>query len=309
MNSALLSVVLPCFNDGVQALAAVRSLECLPRPAGCELEGIVVDDASTDGSAAVLEKGLPAWVRLLRAEANLGRGGAINLGATGGRGSRLLILDSDCLPAAEQFLLAHDAALAAGVDASVGGIVGGGAGFWGRYQSQAAARRETASGAHGATSGMTTANVMIRAEVFRRAGGFDPRYRHYGFEDRDLLLRLQRCGARLEFNPRATARHSSDLGMAGIVGKMRSCGRYSAPLFRAAHPEAYARLGYQAIDAQLHPLRGALLAPFAGVMLSRADSIERVLQRDWVPFSLRAALARLTTALAYCEGTRTAAQG
>ncbi len=295
--SAMISAVLPCFNDGAQALASVQALGGLPRPG--ELEAIVVDDGSTDASGALLQTGLPPWARLVRAPANLGRGGAINLGAAQARGAQLLILDSDCQPAADDFLHAHAALLAAGADASIGGIEGGGAGFWGRYQSRAAARREA-----GGATGMTTANLMIRAETFRRVGGFDARYRHYGFEDRDLLLRLQRDGVRLEPNARAAVRHAESLDLPGIAAKMRACGRHSAPLFRAAHPQAYAQLGYAALDAQLHPLRAALLAPLAALLLPRVGALERALHQQWLPFAARAALARLTVALAYCAGTR-----
>jgi GT2 family glycosyltransferase len=247
---------------------------------------------------------LPHWARLLRAPANLGRGGAINLGAAEARGEMLLLLDCDCLPARPDFLVAHHAALLAGADASIGDIAGDAEGFWGRYQSIAAARRAEAARTGGVIHAMTTANIMLRAEVFRAVGGFDTRYRHYGFEDRDLLLRLQRAGSRLAHNPGAAVDHAANLDLPGISRKMQACGRHSAPLFRADHSDAYRSLGYAAIDANLHPIRGALLAPFARLLLMRIDAIEALLRRDGLPFGMRSALARMATALAYLEGTR-----
>lgn len=302
----VISAVLPCFNVGDHALAAAAALAALPRPAGATLEVIVVDDASIDDSAARLAGALAPPARLLRAPRNLGRGGAINLGAAAARGDALLILDADCLPASDALLLAHAAALEEGADASVGGIDNDAPGFWGRYQARVAARRER--GAQGDdVTGMTTANAMLRMDAFRRAGGFDERYHHYGFEDRDLLLRLQGAGARLRLNPAARVRHEGALDLPGIARKLRACGRYSASLFRAQHPEAYRRLGYAAVDARLHPLRGALLAPLAALLLPRAEAVERLLQREALPFTLRAGLARGVTALAYGTGTREAA--
>jgi GT2 family glycosyltransferase len=303
----VISAVLPCFNVGDHALAAATALAALPRPAGSALEIIVVDDASTDDSAARLDGALAAPARLLRAPRNLGRGGAINLGAAAARGEALLILDADCLPASDALLLAHAAALEQGADASVGGIDNDAPGFWGRYQAQAAARRAREAARSGDATGMTTANTMVRMDAFRGAGGFDPRYRHYGFEDRDLLLRLRRAGARLRFNEAARVRHEGALELPGIARKLRACGRHSAPLFRAQHPDAYRRLGYAAVDALLHPVRGALLAPLAALLLPRVEAVERLLQREALPFALRAGLARLVTALAYGAGTREAA--
>jgi GT2 family glycosyltransferase len=300
-----ISAVLPCFNDGDHALAAAAALVALPRPAGATLEVIVVDDASTDDSATRLAAALPPAARLLRAPRNLGRGGAINLGAAAARGEALLVLDADCLPASDALLLAHAAALEQGADASVGGIDNDAPGFWGRYQARAAARRERGARGDGVT-GMTTANTLLRMDAFRRAGGFDERYRHYGFEDRDLLLRLQGAGARLRFNAEARVRHEGALDLPGIARKLRACGRHSAALFRERHPVAYRRLGYAAVDARLHPLRGALLAPLAALLLPRAAALERLLQREGLPFALRAALARGVTALAYGAGTREA---
>ncbi|MFC7300811.1 glycosyltransferase family 2 protein [Cognatiluteimonas weifangensis] len=304
MTKTHISLVVPCFNGGAEALATVIAIGRLPRPADHTLEAVVVDDASTDGSTAHLARELPDWARLLRAPANLGRAGAINLGVTEATGSLLLLLDCDCTPAHPDFLQAHLACLAEGADASIGDIVGHAGGFWGRYQSAAGRRRAAAAHDGGMLHSMTTANILLRAPLFRAVGGFDPRYRHYGFEDRDLLLRMQRTGARLAHNANAPVDHAANLDFPGISRKMQASGRYSAPLFRGDHPEAYRALGYAAIDATLHPWRAALLAPLARLAVARADSIEAVLDQAWLPYPLRKGLARAATALAYLHGTR-----
>ena len=301
----LISLVLPCFNDGRHALATVQAVGRLVRPEGCRLEAIVIDDASTDDSAAVLEASLPPWSRVVVSQQNLGRGGAINLGVETAKGQWLLMLDSDCAPAADGFLLAHFALLAAGADASIGDIHGFAEGFWGRYQSTAGERRAKAARS-GSVHGLTTANVMIRTEMFRTAGGFDPRYRHYGFEDRDFLLRLHRAGAQLRHAEDAAVIHAANLDLPGICRKMHECGWKSAPLFRNDHPEAYRELGYAAIDAALHPHRAELLSPLARTVVAESARIERWLNQGRLPYSLRAKVARIVTALAYLQGTRAA---
>jgi GT2 family glycosyltransferase len=303
MNDALISLVVPCFNGGEEALATVLAAGKLPRPPGFKLEAIIVDDASTDGSTTMLAGQLPAWARLVQAPVNLGRGGAINLGASGARGTLLLVLDCDCVPSDDAFLLAHMATIE-NVDASIGDIRGHAEGFWGRYQSEAAHRRgnATADGLDGVL-GLTTANIMLRATAFRAVGGFDPRYRRYGFEDRDLLLRLHTSGARLKHTPAAVVDHADNLDLPGICRKLRECGRYSAPLFRGDHPQLYARLGYGALDATLHPFRGSLLGLPARFVFDRSRVLERWLQHGRTPYRLRALVARLAVGLAYLAGT------
>jgi GT2 family glycosyltransferase len=304
VSATLISLVIPCFNGGAEALAAVSAVGRLPLPDGHALEAIVVDDASTDDSAALLARQLPDWARLVRAPTNLGRGGAINLGVASAGGDLLLLLDCDCTPARPDYLLAHIELLARGADASIGDIVGHAGGFWGRYQSAAGKRRAAAARDGGMLHSMTTANILLRMPAFRAVGGFDARYRHYGFEDRDLLLRLQQAGARLAHNANAAVDHAANLDFPGISRKMQACGRHSAPLFRGDHPEAYRALGYAAIDAALHPWRGALLGPLARYAVGRADSVEGLLRRAWLPFPVRSRLARAATALAYLQGTR-----
>lgn len=69
-------------------------LERLAGQAGSWGEVIVVDNASDDGSAAMVEAACP-WCRLLRLGENAGFGAANNRGAEIARGDLLLLLNSD----------------------------------------------------------------------------------------------------------------------------------------------------------------------------------------------------------------------
>ncbi len=64
------------------------------RLTGVSSEILVVDNASTDGSAEMVQHSFPA-VRLLRSPVNLGFGGANNLALGASRGHTLLLLNSD----------------------------------------------------------------------------------------------------------------------------------------------------------------------------------------------------------------------
>ncbi|HET6718496.1 MAG TPA: glycosyltransferase family A protein, partial [Rhodocyclaceae bacterium] len=85
-----LSVVIPAFNaaDTLPELLASLAPQCSDT-----IEVIVVDDASTDGTAD-LAAAYP-WVRWLTQAANRGVGAARNRGADAASGELLLFLDAD----------------------------------------------------------------------------------------------------------------------------------------------------------------------------------------------------------------------
>jgi len=92
VKTPLLSVVLPTWNRAQLVCDAVRS--ALVQRAG-EVEVLVVDDASTDQTAAVVEREFGMRIRLLRLEHRRGAGGARNVGARLARGEFVAFLDSD----------------------------------------------------------------------------------------------------------------------------------------------------------------------------------------------------------------------
>ena len=92
MNYPLLSVVIPSWNRAQLVCDAVNS--ALEQRAG-EVEVIVVDDASTDATSAVLESSFGSRIRLLRLEHRRGPGGARNAGARLACGGLVGFLDSD----------------------------------------------------------------------------------------------------------------------------------------------------------------------------------------------------------------------
>ncbi len=92
----LLSVVVPVFNEEATLeplVAAVRSVALQP---GVEREIVIVDDASTDGTSAVLERfGELPEVRVFRQSENRGKGAALRRGFAEARGDFVLVQDAD----------------------------------------------------------------------------------------------------------------------------------------------------------------------------------------------------------------------
>jgi len=88
-----LSVVIPVWNQRDLVRACLRSV--LEATSGlAESEVIVVDDASSDGAAELVEEEFPG-VRLLRNEAGRGFAHTANRGMARARGELLLLLNSD----------------------------------------------------------------------------------------------------------------------------------------------------------------------------------------------------------------------
>ena len=92
MKNPLLSVVIPTWNRAQLVREAIGS--ALVQREG-EVEVIVVDDASTDATAELLEREFGDRIRVLRLDHRRGPGGARNAGARFARGEYVAFLDSD----------------------------------------------------------------------------------------------------------------------------------------------------------------------------------------------------------------------
>jgi len=94
MSHRRLSVVIPTWNRAGLVCEAVES--ALAQEGG-ELEVIVVDDGSTDGTSEVIERKFGKSVKLLRMATRSGAGAARNEGVRQATGDLLSFLDSDDL--------------------------------------------------------------------------------------------------------------------------------------------------------------------------------------------------------------------
>lgn len=95
MNEVLVSVVVPTFN---RANYLGRSIDsALVSCRGVAHEIIVVDDLSTDHTAEVVSAYDPGVVKYLRCESKQGGGGARNVGIAAASGEFIAFLDSDTI--------------------------------------------------------------------------------------------------------------------------------------------------------------------------------------------------------------------
>jgi glycosyltransferase involved in cell wall biosynthesis len=90
----VLSVLMPVYNEERTVERAIRDV--LAADVGMDMELIVVDDGSTDGTSEILARGgWPDSVRLLRHERNQGKGAAVRTALAQARGEYSAIFDAD----------------------------------------------------------------------------------------------------------------------------------------------------------------------------------------------------------------------
>ncbi|TWI02887.1 GT2 family glycosyltransferase [Luteimonas cucumeris] len=295
------SVIVPVFGNLEQARSTLSALLAQRLDGGAGFEIVVVDDGSPDATADALEAEFATHIRLYRNPVNLGRARTRNIGVQQAGSRYVVLLDSDCVPSDRRFLAHHLRILESGAVATCGSVAGYGGGFWDRYQRAASARRESLM-ARGVAGAGTTANMAFNKSAFLEVGGFDTKYQRYGFEDRDLLMRLATLG-RVVWVSDASVIHGDDLSAAAVCRKMREAGRYNAERFATVHVEAYQALSYARFDARLNPwLRpmgriASVLAPTLAAATDLAVSIPSM------PFPIASALMRGAGMLSFLTGT------
>lgn len=299
-RSDIVSVVVPVYRDGTRAIEAVQAIAAQVLPVSTNIEIILVDDGSDDDTPTKLAR-YAAPAHVLRLESNAGRSTARNAGARLSSGAVIVFMDCDCMPVGGDFLAAHLATLESGAVASTGSVTGRGDGFWDRYQYEASLRRERQHAAGNPYSG-SSQNLAVCKAAFEQVGGFDSGYRQYGFEDRDLLLRLAALG-RIAWTPKAVVRHLDTLSLEQVSRKMAEAGEHSSLRFAARHPEAYRALGYARLDARARPWLRFVARPLDAMLMPLSRLLDRQLTKSTLPYALKAMLVHLITGASYLVGT------
>ncbi len=90
-----LSVVVPCFNEKDTVEVILSAIRNSPAFAEHELELIVVDDYSRDGTRELLQKEPSFYDKLLLHDVNQGKGAALRTGIAAATGDIVIIQDAD----------------------------------------------------------------------------------------------------------------------------------------------------------------------------------------------------------------------
>jgi glycosyltransferase involved in cell wall biosynthesis len=178
----VLTIIVPAHNEEALIRETLRALDGAARDTGQPFEIVVVDDASTDRTAAVAAaqgaRIVGADVRHIAA--------ARNVGARAARGDLLVFVDADTIVSPEL--------LRGAVEAMRNGAVGGGAMPVFDAETPAWGRRTIGVTAWILRTMGWAAGCFLfaRRDAFERVGGFDERY--FASEEIHLSRALKRIG-------------------------------------------------------------------------------------------------------------------
>jgi cellulose synthase/poly-beta-1,6-N-acetylglucosamine synthase-like glycosyltransferase len=207
-----ISVVIPVF-DGAASLQ--KCLDALKRSTTPILECIVVDDRSSDNSAAVAEA---AGAVVLRTPGTMGPAAARNLGAAYASGDLLVFIDSDvCVNDRTLGRIRARFEREPGLDALIGSYDDEPAapGFVSQYKNLLQ-HYVHQNGCREATTFWSGCGA-IRREVFLGAGGFDETYTRPSIEDIDFGYRLLEGGRRIALDPSVQVKHLKRWRLAALL--------------------------------------------------------------------------------------------
>jgi GT2 family glycosyltransferase len=208
-SQPFISVVIPNRN-GARALGAC--LDAATTQNYPSFEVIVVDDASTDGSAEIAG-GYPA--RLLSLPEHGGASRARNAGAKEAKGDALFFIDSDCVMPPDTLSKVTSAFLD-----HPGAVVGGtysvephDPGFFNRFQAVYVNFSETK---RRRPDYIATHAMLISREMFLGSGGFDEDFMPI-LEDVEFSHRMRDSGVRLLMRPEIEVRHVFGFTLTGSL--------------------------------------------------------------------------------------------
>ncbi len=118
------SIVIPCYNECATIGQIIRSVRAAPFD---NLEIIVVDDCSTDGTVALLQTEVGTLIdRVIFQTQNSGKGGALRAGFTAATGDIILVQDADLEYDPKDYASLLDPILSGAADAVYGSRFMGG---------------------------------------------------------------------------------------------------------------------------------------------------------------------------------------
>ena len=257
------SIIIPVYN-AEKTLAACLSI-CLAQDYP-DYEVIVVDDGSTDDSAALAADctGVTS-----HRQPNAGPAAARNTGARLASGDFLVYTDADCVPNADW--------LSQLVGAFEDGVVAVGGTYAIANSTSRLARVVQAEIAQrhrrfrGDVDFLGSFNVAFRRDAFEAVGGFDESYLQASGEDNDLAYRLHDEGGRMIFNPDAVVAHYHPEQLLGYLRTQFCHGYWRVKLYRV-HPHRTGGDQYAGWPDLLAPPL-AIAMPFLLMMLAVAGAI------------------------------------
>ena len=235
----MLSIVILSFNT---CEVTLKCLECVYKLRGVDLEVIVVDNASTDGSVYEIKKRYKD-IGILRNKNNVGFARGNNQGMKIAKGDKFLLLNSDCFLEKDTLSKMPDVDVVGCKLLNEDGSVQPSWGYFPTlrriiqlmlFVDNFPVIRKFIDSIHvrdvsryektQEVDWVTGAFVMLKREVFEKVGGIDEKYFMYG-EEMEWMYRIKKAGYKVWYSPAASATHllgaSSKNRAPAVTGEMK----------------------------------------------------------------------------------------
>lgn len=241
------SVVIPAYN-AARTIGEAVAHSLSQTKGSLQVELIVVDDGSTDDTAAVAESAGATVIR----QRNAGPAAARNRGWESATGTFICFTDSDCIPTAGWL----ENLLDGFTDSQVGAVAGSyeianPSSWLARWVQQEVMERHKRMPSFIRAFG--SYNVAIPRHVLQATGGFDPVYRRASGEDNDLSYRIIKKGWRIAFRPQAKVAHFHPEKLWRYFMEQYRHGFWRAKLYKA-HPDMTGGDDYTRVRDRIEPI-------------------------------------------------------
>ena len=241
------SVVIPAYN-AARTIGEAVAHSLSQTKGSLQVELIVVDDGSTDDTAAVAESAGATVIR----QRNAGPAAARNRGWESATGTFICFTDSDCIPTAGWLENLLDGFTDSQVGAVAGSYEVANPSSWlARWVQQEVMERHKRMPSFIRAFG--SYNVAIPRHVLQATGGFDPVYRRASGEDNDLSYRIIKKGWRIAFRPQTKVAHFHPEKLWRYFMEQYRHGFWRAKLYKA-HPDMTGGDDYTRVRDRIEPI-------------------------------------------------------
>lgn len=231
MDRERVDVVIPVYNAPELTRRCIDSLYEYVEPGIGRV--IAYDDASDAPTARMLDALAHPRLAVVHGDPNVGFGAAVNRGVERCTSPLVLVLNSD-VEARDDFLSPLVQVLRS--DPRAAAVSPGGESFR-RYDFDRYVKRSGCVVTHH----LPGHAFLVRRDLFREVGGFDPLFGRGFFEDRDLSRRLYRAGWWIGVHPRCRLDHASH-GSFGELDGFRELVEENRQKYYGRYPDAATRV-------------------------------------------------------------------
>ncbi len=242
-----ISIIIPNYNGGRTIGKCLESIFAFNDD---DREVIVVDDCSEDGSRDIIRK-YPC--RLVRLEKHAGASAARNAGAANSKGDVLFFIDADCLLQQDTLPVIRNHIAGWPADMLIGGTytpVPSDPEFFSLFQSVFINYFETKNLSN--PDYLTTHALVIRAETFRKLGGFKEKFLPI-LEDVEFCHRIRRAGFRLTMDADLRVQHVFNFSLLRSLRNAARKTRYWI-VYSLENRDLFADSGTASIELKLNGL-------------------------------------------------------